>query len=162
MKPLLNSVGLSFVLLLQVLALPYAEASAETWSGEVVRVMDGDTIEVLHANRPIRVRLANIDAPEKHQAFGSRSRDYLGDMVFRRQVSIKDQGQDRYGRVIGVVYIAGVNANAEMVRAGMAWVYRRYNTDPQLVELELQARAMRAGLWRDNFPTPPWEFRRAK
>lgn len=162
MKQLLKSVSLTLALLAQVLDLPTAIAEPTYWSGEVVRVMDGDTIEVLHNRRAIRVRLANIDAPEKSQAYGSKSRDYLGDMIFRQAVDVEDLGQDKYGRVIGVVYLGNMNANAEMVRAGMAWVYRFYNADPSLLALEENAKRARMGLWRDNNPTPPWEFRHAR
>nr|QHR93708.1 hypothetical protein [uncultured bacterium] len=83
----------------------------------------------------MRVRLAQIDAPEKRQAFGTRSRQALSSLVFRQSVTVADAGRDRYGRVLGTVYVSGVNVNAEMVRQGMAWVYRQYATDRSLFAL---------------------------
>lgn len=134
---------------------------ASTWSGEVVRILDGDTVEILHDSRTARIRLANIDAPEKGQAFGARSRDYLGELVFRRVVQVESLSRDQYGRTIAVLYVSGKNVNAEMVGAGLAWVYTRYNTDPSLPALEQQARDNRVGLWRDGSPVPPWSYRHA-
>lgn len=109
----------------------------------------------LHA----RLRLAQIDAPEKRQAFGTRSRQALSSLVFRQSVTVADAGRDRYGRVLGTVYVSGVNVNAEMVRQGMAWVYRQYATDRSLFALEDEARAGRRGLWADPSPVSPWQFR---
>lgn len=137
-------------------------AQAATLTGEVVRILDGDTLEVLVNRAPVRVRLANIDAPEKAQAFGEKSRQALAARVFRQHVSIIDHGRDRYGRQIGEVLVAGQNVNAAQVRDGMAWVYARYNSDPNLPALEQQARSARLGLWSDSRPVPPWDFRRQR
>lgn len=128
-------------------------------AGPVVAVLDGDTIDVLIDRQPVRVRLAQIDAPEKRQAFGTRSRQALSSLVFRQSVTVADAGRDRYGRVLGTVCVSGVNVNAEMVRQGMAWVYRQYATDRSLFALEDEARAGRRGLWADPSPVPPWQFR---
>lgn len=149
-------------LALTLLAAANGALAASSFTGEVVRVLDGDTIEVLVNRKPTRVRLANIDAPEKAQAFGERSRQALAAQVFRKQVQIIDQGGDRYGRRIGVVMVEGRNANTDQVRTGMAWVYQRYNSDRALPGVEQQARSARVGLWIDASPVPPWEFRRAR
>jgi len=130
------------------------------FTGPVIAVVDGDTIDVLVGRRPVRIRLAQIDAPEKRQAFGTSSRQALTTLVFGRSVTATEAGRDRYGRVIGTVYVSGVNANAEMIRLGMAWVYRKYATDRSLYALEDEARTARHGLWADPSPVPPWEFRR--
>lgn len=106
------------------------------FSGQVVAILDGDTVDVLVDQRPVRVRLAQIDAPEKRQAFGTRSRQALADLVFRKTVRVSEEGSDRYGRVIGTVYVGEVDVNAQMVREGMAWVYRNYVKDARLYELE--------------------------
>lgn len=139
-------------------------AAAEMrFQGEVVRILDGDTVEVLAPNKTTqRVRLANIDAPERRQAFGERAKQALADLSFRQQVDVLDQGGDRYGRRIGVLMVNGENVNAQMVKRGMAWVYERYNSDPELPALERAARAARVGLWADANPVAPWEFRRAR
>lgn len=130
------------------------------FSGQVVAILDGDTIDVLVDQRPVRVRLAQIDAPEKRQAFGTRSRQMLAGLVFRKTARVTEEGRDRYGRVIGTVFVGGVDVNAQMVREGMAWVYRRYSTDKMLYDLEKHAVERRLGLWADPDPIAPWEYRR--
>lgn len=89
-------------------------------AGPVVAVLDGDTIDVLIDRQPVRVRLAQIDAPEKRQAFGTRARQALASMVFQQSVKVADAGRDRYGRVLGTVFVSGKNINAAMVEQGMA------------------------------------------
>ncbi|ELZ4142070.1 thermonuclease family protein [Salmonella enterica] len=140
--------------------LGFASPARADFAGPVIAILDGDTIDVLIDRQPVRVRLAQIDAPEKRQAFGTRSRQALSALVFRQSVTVADAGRDRYGRVLGTVYVSGVNVNAEMVRQGMAWVYRQYATDRSLFALEDEARAGRRGLWADPSPVPPWQFRR--
>lgn len=139
-------------------------ASAQSFfTGDVIRILDGDTVEVLDAEKKThRVRLANIDAPERKQAFGEVSRQALATMAYRQQVEVLDQGGDPYGRRIGVLTVNGRNLNAAMVAQGMAWVYTRYNTDKTLPALEKAARTNRIGLWADESPTPPWDFRHAR
>lgn len=130
------------------------------FSGEVVAILDGDTIDVLVERQPVRVRLAQIDAPEKRQAFGTRSRQVLARLVFQKSVRVTEAGRDRYGRIIGAVFVGDVDVNAQMVSQGMAWVYRQYAKDKVLYELESQARGRRLGLWVDPDPVAPWEYRR--
>ena len=136
---------------------------ATTITGRVVTVADGDTLTLLTADkRQVRVRLAEIDAPEKAQAYGQRAKQALSAMVFGRDVRIAVQTTDRYGRTVGRVYVGDVDVNAALVRAGMAWAYRQYLRDRSLVQLEAQARADKVGLWADASPTPPGEYRRSK
>lgn len=142
-------------------------ASSVAWadfSGEVVRILDGDTVDVLVNRKPIRVRLANIDAPEKAQAFGSRSRQAIADMVFRRTVVVIEHGQDDTPskRVLGTIMVDGQNVNAAMVRQGMAWAYRYRGkpSDPGMVPLEAAARQEKIGLWADPHAQEPWQWRR--
>ena len=139
-------------------------ASADTsFRGDVVRILDGDTVEVLDAAKQThRVRLANIDAPERRQAFGEVARQALATMAYRQKIEVIDKGGDQYGRRIGVLMLNGRDLNAAMVGQGMAWVYTRYNSDPTLPALEQRARAARIGLWADQNPTPPWQFRHAR
>ena len=145
------------------LALVLAAAAAHAdLTGQVVRILDGDTLEVLVDLRPTRVRLAEIDAPEKRQPFGTRSRQALADLVFRKTVTVKEAGQDRYGRTIGTVLVDGQSANRAMVQAGMAWAYRAYLVDTSLLKVEAQAREARTGLWADPAPVAPWEWRAAE
>lgn len=156
--------GISFLLLLCIAFLPLF-AVAQEHIGRVVGVSDGDTITILDDRKQqIKVRLAEIDTPESAQPYGSRAKQELSRLVFRKTVSVKVQDTDRYGRKVGRVYTNDTDVNAEMVRLGAAWVYRRYARDQRLYALEKQARQNRAGLW--NLPEaqqiPPWEWRRAK
>lgn len=133
--------------------------------GRVVSVADGDTITVLDAaRRPHRIRLAEIDAPEKRQPFGKRSKQSLSDMVYGQRVKAVCPTRDRYRRYICRVYVggSGLDVNAAQVERGMAWVYRRYASDPALYRLELEARTARRGLWSDPKPVPPWSWRRGR
>lgn len=147
--------------LVLILALACSPAFA-TISGRVVGIADGDTLTVLDdKHQQHKIRLAEIDAPEKKQPFGSRSRQSLADICFQKLASVVEQGRDKYGRTIGRITCAGVDANAEQVRRGMAWVYDRYVTDRSLYRLQDDAKRERRGLWADRDPVPPWRWRRA-
>lgn len=128
--------------------------------GRVIRVLDGDTIEVLQDEKPVRIRLANIDAPEKKQAFGRRSTNQLKGLVVAQPVTVTYTQTDRYGRIIGHVFTTnGIEANRWMVQSGAAWVYERYNTDKALPALQREAQQQKRGLWADRQPVPPWVWR---
>ena len=130
-------------------------------TGKVVRVLDGDTLSLLTAeNEQIRVRLLEIDAPEKNQAFGNKSKQALISMCAGKKAELKGTSKDRYGRTLAHVYCDGQYVNKELVKQGMAWVYRRYSKDPSMITEENEARESKRGLWRDPNPVPPWEFRR--
>lgn len=129
------------------------------FDAKVVGVMDGDTIEVLFGNQTRKVRLAQIDAPEKSQAFGQRSKQSLSDLVFGKHIRVVVETTDRYGRLVGRLYHGSVDINAEQVSKGMAWVYTKYATDQSFFEKEKEARSARRGLWSDASPIPPWEYR---
>ena len=141
------------------LALAAQAVWAETYSGQVVRVSDGDTLTVLVDRKQIKVRLTEIDAPELHQAFGQRSKQSLSEMCAGRAATVRSSGRDKYGRVLGRVDCDGLDANAEQVRRGMAWIYDRYATDRALYPLQSEARTTHAGLWADPAPTAPWVWR---
>lgn len=147
-------------LALMIIAAP---ASAATFQGRVVAVLDGDTIIVLAGRDQVRVRLARIDAPERPgQPYSVASRDALAAVVAGRTVRVSYDTIDRYGRPVGEVEVAGVNANTQQLRQGYAWVFRHYNRSPVDRALEAQARIRRSGLWADPQPTAPWEWRREK
>lgn len=131
--------------------------------GKVIRVLDGDTLEVLQDKKPVRIRLANIDAPEKRQAFGRWSTNQLKGLVAAQPVTVTYTQTDRYERIIGRVFTAnGIEANRYMVQVGAAWVYERYNTDKALPALQREAQTQKRGLWADSQPVPPWEWRHSK
>jgi micrococcal nuclease len=128
-------------------------------TGKVVAVMDGDTVGLLVDRQEFRIRLSQIDAPEKRQAFGQRSKQSLSELVYGRAVRAVTTGEDRYGRTLATLYVGDVDVNAEQVRLGMAWVYRQYADAPSLYAIEAEAKAARRGLWADPDPVPPWEWR---
>lgn len=133
-------------------------------SGRVVAVADGDTITVrTDDRRTVKVRFNGIDCPEKGQAFGKHAKEFTSRHAFGQRVTIREHGIDRYGRVIGDVVLGdGRVLNAELVRAGLAWHYKEYSTDPYLAKLEKEARIARIGLWIDPKAVSPWVFRRSE
>ncbi|EIO6737189.1 thermonuclease family protein [Salmonella enterica] len=137
-----------------------ATLCAAQLQGMVIRVLDGDTIEVLQEQQPVRVRLLNIDAPEKKQPFGRWSTNQLKALLAGQSVTVSYTQTDRYGRVLGRVVTAnGTEANRQQVLKGAAWVYDRYNTDNSLPALQQEAQTQKRGLWADPNPVPPWEWR---
>jgi endonuclease YncB( thermonuclease family) len=167
--------------LVGLVALAWASTSfAESFSGRVVSVSDGDTITVLDtAHQQFKIRLSGIDAPEKAQPFGQRSKESLSRLVFGRDVTVEWRKRDRYGRTVGKVMVAEptcreticpkqLDACHAQVVAGMAWWYRQYAKEQEPVDAnryeqsEQEARTRRIGLWSDPLPTPPWEWRKEK
>jgi hypothetical protein len=127
----------------------------------VVRIADGDTFTLLVDREQLCIRLAEIDTPEKRQPYGNRARQALSALIYGKTVRVVEIDRDRYGRVVGRVYAGGIDINAEMVRRGAAWVYRKYAKDPSLYELENEARAARRGVWAlpEAEREPPWTWR---
>lgn len=138
-------------------------AGAESLTGQVVAVLDGDTIVVRDDARGgrVTVRLAQIDAPEKGQPYGMAARRALADAVFLRPVRVDTQGRDDYGRTVGRVFQGGEDMGLRQVEAGLAWAFRRYLRDPAspVIAAEAAARQAGRGLWHDPAPVPPWDFR---
>jgi micrococcal nuclease len=133
------------------------------WKGRVVSVLDGDTIEVLHGRRAERIRLYGIDCPESHQDFGSKAKQFTSEWVFNKIVGVEPVDTDRYGRTVAWVWVHGKCLNKELVRAGLAWHYKRYAPDnSELEKLEVEARYEKIGIWSVENPVPPWEFRRSR
>jgi endonuclease YncB( thermonuclease family) len=151
--------------LLACLALAFPVA-ADTINGKVVAVADGDTITVLDASKvEHKIRLAGIDAPEKAQAFGNRSKEHLSDLVFGKTVTVDWNKKDVYGRTVGKILVAGSDINLVQLQAGMAWHYKKYQNEQSsadrtsYAQAENNARARRVGLWTDANPMPPSDFR---
>lgn len=148
------------VLLALALALGVGVAHAEEFSGRVVGVSDGDTIAVLRDHRAVTVRLTGIDAPEKGQAFGQLAKQFAASLAFGQTVTVRLGGRDRYARLLAEVMLPdGRSLNQELVRAGLAWWFRKYSHDLRLAHLEAEAREGRRGLWADPAPEPPWDYR---
>ena len=141
-------------------------ALAGNFKARVVKVIDGDTIEVLGpARRTERVRIQGIDAPETNQAFGTQARQRLLDLVGGKVVTVVAEKRDRHGRTLGKLMLGGQDVGLALVREGYAWWYRDYAEDQTLLDrviyplAEVQARWGNTGLWSDPDPLPPWEFR---
>ena len=144
-----------------------APAGAQTLTGHVVRIADGDTVTVLDANNTQhRIRLQGIDAPESHQAFGTQSKKSLSGMIFDKDVTVIYQKTDRYGRIVGKILLDGTDINLEQIKTGMAWHYKDYEDEQTREDRDLYARAedearnARRGLWVDANPIEPSEYRR--
>lgn len=144
------------------LALAVSFSAWADFTGKVVNVTDGDSITVLRDRQQVKVRLVDIDAPEKGQPFGNRSKRALEALVKGQEVLVVERGQDKYHRTLGRIYRGDVDVNAELVREGMVWVYRQYGNDPTLNAIEAAAKEQKRGLWRDREPVPPWEWRKAQ
>lgn len=132
--------------------------------GSVIRVVDGDTINVQLSSGAITVRLASIDAPEFDQPGGAQSTAALARRLRGRQVEIDVQAQDQYDRLVAFVYLGGESVNSWQVQQGHAWAYRHYLNDPRYCTWEADARKYRRGLWSDppGSQKAPWEWRRAQ
>lgn len=130
----------------------------------VIGIADGDTLtarcDQQTGTENIKVRLAEIDAPEKAQPWGNRSMQHLAELCFKKPATLRVQTTDRYGRTVARVVCGGVDANVDQVRAGMAWVYDKYVIDSGLYAVQEEARGAARGLWADSAPVAPWEWRK--
>jgi micrococcal nuclease len=151
------------VVLVSLLTPSLALAVTE-YQAKVIRVMDCDILEVLHNQRPERVRLWGIDCPEKGEGFGTRAKQAASQLAFGKEVTLQTHGHDKYGRMLAEVLLPdGMNLNQELVKQGWCWWYRKYAPGDTVLEwLEKEAREAKKGLWADPQPVPPWEYRKAK
>ncbi|WP_205943074.1 thermonuclease family protein [Pedobacter cryotolerans] len=135
----------------------------QTFVAKVIRIIDGDTMEVLYEETPIKIRLAHIDCPEKRgkQPFGNQAKIALSDLCFGQNVTIYGENYDRYNRLIAVIVNENKQqVNQELVKQGMAWHFKKYSTNQTYHQLELEARKSRIGLWKDANPIAPWKWRK--
>ncbi len=122
----------------------------------------GDTLVLLVDHQQHKIRLSDIDTPERKQPFGTRAKQALSELAFGKQARVVEVTVDRYGRIVGRVFVDGIDVNRELVAQGYAWVYRKYSQDEELLKLEAQAKEKGLGLWADPDPIPPWEWRRGR
>jgi len=173
----MNSLRAGHLLLPLLLGISIA-ACAETLAGTVVAVADGDTITVLDANREqLKIRLAGIDAPEKAQPFGQRSKESMSALVFGKEVDVQWHKRDRYQRILGKVMVASpdcrastcpktLDAGLAQITVGLAWWFQKYAKEQSPEDAgryefaEHEARAKHTGLWADGQPIPPWDWRK--
>ncbi len=142
------------------------DVMAEELEGRVVAVADGDTLTILdNNNTQIKIRLAGIDAPEKAQAFGQKSKESLSDLVFGKTVKVETNKKDRYGRTVGKILLDNQDINLEQIRRGLAWHYKAYAKEQSkedasaYADTESMVRAKRIGLWSESQALAPWHFR---
>lgn len=154
---------LSIILCFLVLAT--TPTLAATLSGKVVAVEDGDTLTVLTPDKQqVKVRLVEIDAPEKDQPYGQKSKQSLSDMVFGKEVRVEWNKTDKYKRTLGRIFVGDLDVNLQQVKNGAAWAYTQYLTDDRIQAAETEARNTKAGLWalQADQIMPPWEWRQGK
>jgi len=154
-------------------------AHAEEFTAKVIIVLDGDTVLVLRdckkgepeapgihlrsacgGHKPVKIRLAEIDAPEKAQAGGMESTQSLSGMVLKKQVSVNVHAVDNYGRLVAHLEVNGKSVNEEQVRRGMAWEYSNYHSNKTYIALQDEAQQAQRGLWKQDSPMPPWQWRK--
>jgi micrococcal nuclease len=135
-------------------------AQSAEFTAKVIAVLDGDTVLVRRASGLVKIRLAEIDAPEKAQTFGETSRQSLSGMVLGKQVKVVSQAADQYGRLVAHLSVDGLEVNSEQIRRGMAWEYSNFHSNKILIALQKEAQQAPRGLWAQNNPTPPWEWRK--
>jgi micrococcal nuclease len=130
-------------LLLLLLATPLLWA--DTYTGKCVGVTDGDTISVMKAGKAVKIRLEGIDCPEQGQDYGTKAKQFVSALVFGKEVEIREYYPDQYGRMAARVLVAGQDVSLELVKAGLAWYFKRYSSDPVLAAAEVRLGRPRLG-----------------
>jgi len=160
---------------------PYSSArGAGELTGRIVAIADGDTVTLLgEHNEQYKIRVAGIDAPEKKQAFGTRAKEKMSQLVYGKPVTVEWKKRDMYGRIIGKIFVASgecrvssclknIDVGLNQIENGLAWHYKQYEKEQSAADrvayanAEVDARSKKIGLWSENNPIPPWEFRHKK
>ena len=141
-----------------------AAFSQPTIKGKVISVLDGDTFVVLDKNNnQTHIRFYGIDCPEKKQAFGQAAKKFTADLSFKKLITVIVKGKDVYGRTIGIVNLPdGKCLNEELLKAGLAWHYTKFDNSVSYASLQTEAKKNKRGLWADKNQIPPWEFRHSE
>ena len=157
------------IIIALILAIASCSSFAEQLTGKVIKVTDGDTVNVLTSdNETHRIRLSGIDAPEKKQAFGNRSKQALAELIDEKTVSVEFNKLDKYQRVVGKIMFNGQDVNLRQIKLGLAWHYKKYEKEQDVEDRSIYANAeyiaqvVKAGLWFDANPTAQWDFRKQK
>lgn len=152
-----------FFLIFLSLSCKNADTDLANFTAKVIGIKDGDTIEVLLNNKPIRIRLADIDCPERSQPFGKAAKQYSSNFCFGKEVKIESSGEmDRYGRLIATVFINNRTLNSALLENGLAWHYKKYSDNDIYAALEIDARNRHVGIWSQPNPIAPWDWRKYK
>jgi len=129
--------------------------------GIITKVSDGDSVDFFDGTDTLKIRLQHIDAPERNQPFSTESWRFLRNLIHKKEVNLhSDYTQDRYGRIIGVLFLDAQNVNKTLVEQGYAWHFKRYSNDVAYAALELEAKQQKKGLWREENPIAPWQWRK--
>ncbi len=141
-----------------------AQIYAQTLTGKVIGVKDGDTVVVIDSlKNQTTLRLAEVDCPEKAQAFGNKAKEFTSDQVYLKQIKYIVTDTDRYGRSIAKIYYDDNKyLSAEIIKNGFGWQYKQYSTSKLLAKLEQEARQNKRGLWVEPNPIYPSDFRKSK
>jgi len=135
----------------------------DSFKAKVIGIYSGDSIVVLLSdNTQLKVRLEGIDCPELLQEYGDSAKFATVALCFKKTIRIEEKGLDTYGRTLAYVYVDDICINKELLRLGLAWHYANYNDDPELAQLEADARKQKVGLWKQSDPLSPWDFRRSQ
>jgi micrococcal nuclease len=127
---------------------------------KVIGIIDGDTYDILVDNQSVRIRMDAIDAPERGMPFNKVAKKYLSNMIFGKFIKMVELKKDSHGRIVGKTFLKdGTDVSLEMIKAGFAWHYKKFSSDPILAKLENNARKNKLGLWQENEPLAPWEVR---
>ena len=153
---MLKETKLRALMLLLLLVCLFNTALAEEFYAKIIVVIDGDTVVIRRASGLLKIRLAEIDAPEKGQPFGEESKQSLSNMVLRKQVKVESRAADKYGRMVATLHAGGLDVNTEQVRRGMAW---EYHGSKELSFVQQEAKNSSRGLWAQSNPIPPWDWR---
>lgn len=145
---------LTLFLLITLLSFSY------TITGKVIKVSDGDTIVIMSEGVKHKIRLNSIDCPEKKQEYGQEATKFTYDFVYGKTIEADVKDKDRYGRLVADIYLYGDSLNQALVRNGLAWHYKKYSKDKILAKLEELAREENKGLWKDQSPIAPWDYRK--
>ena len=155
------------IILALILALTSFTSFADQLQGKVIKVTDGDTVNVLTSdNQTHKIRLSGIDAPEKSQAFGNKSKQALADEVDGKTVTVEFNKRDKYQRIVGKIIFNGKDVNLNQIKRGLAWHYKKYEGEQDVEDRSIYANAEylaqrdKVGLWFDANPIPPWDYRK--
>lgn len=153
-----------YSLLISLILLLVSAGGVHAWEGVVVRVIDGDSMQIRRDGKIYEIRLYGIDTPEYKQPYSNKAKQFTRRLAYNKTVSVEKKDIDRYGRIVALVFSRGKLVNRELVRAGLAWFYPKYCLEQplcgELESLERQARRERRGLWRENSPVSPWDWKR--
>lgn len=151
------------VFLTTVLFFLFTTSIAQTYTGKVTAVKDGDTIEMLVNGKPIRIRLFGVDAPEKGQAFGEKAKQFTSGLCFGKVVKAVQKSKDQYRRVVAEVFLPDNSSlNYRLLQAGFVWHYKNFSKNEIWAAAEIKAKKDKLGLWKDVHPMAPWDWRKKK